>query len=476
MQLSKSGFGTYRTDISIKDHYNALYKALTNGINVIDTSSNYANGRSEELVGKIISDLISENKIKRQNIFLITKGGYIQGQNYKFASNLKKEGKPFNEVVELSENLWHCISPDFLEDQINRQLHRLNQSYVDVYLLHNPEYYLNRAKDQNIDLTVARNIYYSRIKKAFEFLETKVSEGKILSYGVSSNTFISHSNEYDFTSLEKVFEIANSISEKHNFKVVQFPFNLFEAGAITNKNQIDNTKTVLEFSSDNNLTVLINRPLNAITSKGLVRIADFKWDVFLEKDFIKQIKLVSLMEEDLLTEKIAGEISDEKDLNDFKKLLNFGKLVEENWKFFGSIEHYNDMFTQLFVPKISDIMLKIEDKITGEDTIDFSGRYLKECYKLLNFVGNYYKMRADKRSKIIHSLINKNLDERFHKNTLSQKSVMLLNSIDGVDCVLTGIRKESYVDDICEILNSEKILNAKEIIQFVSKEIEYSDT
>lgn len=476
MQLSKSGFGTYRTDISIKDHYNALYKALTNGINVIDTSSNYANGRSEELVGKIISDLISENKIKRENIFLITKGGYIQGQNYKFASNLKKEGKPFNEVVELSENLWHCISPDFLEDQINRQLHRLNQSYVDVYLLHNPEYYLNRAKDQNIDLTVARNIYYSRIKKAFEFLETKVSEGKILSYGVSSNTFISHSNEYDFTSLEKVFEIANSISEKHNFKVVQFPFNLFEAGAITNKNQSENTKTVLEFSSDNNLTVLINRPLNAITSKGLVRIADFKWDVFLEKDFIKQIKLVSLMEEDLLTEKIAGEISDEKDLNDFKKLLNFGKLVEENWKFFGSIEHYNDMFTQLFVPKISDIMLKIEDKITGEDTIDFSGRYLKECYKLLNFVGNYYKMRADKRSKIIHSLINKNLDERFHKNTLSQKSVMLLNSIDGVDCVLTGIRKESYVDDICEILNSEKILNAKEIIQFVSKEIEYSDT
>lgn len=476
MQLSKSGFGTYRTDISIKDHYNALYKALTNGINVIDTSSNYANGRSEELVGKIISDLISENKIKRENIFLITKGGYIQGQNYKFASNLKKEGKPFNEVVELSENLWHCISPDFLEDQINRQLHRLNQSYVDVYLLHNPEYYLNRAKDQNIDLTVARNIYYSRIKKAFEFLETKVSEGKILSYGVSSNTFISHSNEYDFTSLEKVFEIANSISEKHNFKVVQFPFNLFEAGAITNKNQSENTKTVLEFSSDNNLTVLINRPLNAITSKGLVRIADFKWDVFLEKDFIKQIKLVSLMEEDLLTEKIAGEISDEKDLNDFKKLLNFGKLVEENWKFFGSIEHYNDMFTQLFVPKISDIMLKIEDKITGEDTIDFSGRYLKECYKLLNFVGNYYKMRADKRSKIIHSLINKNLDERFHKYTLSQKSVMLLNSIDGVDCVLTGIRKESYVDDICEILNSEKILNAKEIIQFVSKEIEYSDT
>ena len=368
MQLSKSGFGTYRTDISIKDHYNALYKALTNGINVIDTSSNYANGRSEELVGKIISDLISENKIKRENIFLITKGGYIQGQNYKFASNLKKEGKPFNEVVELSENLWHCISPDFLEDQINRQLHRLNQSYVDVYLLHNPEYYLNRAKDQNIDLTVARNIYYSRIKTAFEFLETKVSEGKILSYGVSSNTFISHSNEYDFTSLEKVFEIANSISEKHNFKVVQFPFNLFEAGAITNKNQSENTKTVLEFSSDNNLTVLINRPLNAITSKGLVRIADFKWDVFLEKDFIKQIKLVSLMEEDLLTEKIAGEISDEKDLNDFKKLLNFGKLVEENWKFFGSIEHYNDMFTQLFVPKISDIMLKIEDKITGEDT------------------------------------------------------------------------------------------------------------
>ncbi|MBK9403499.1 MAG: aldo/keto reductase [Ignavibacteria bacterium] len=178
MNYSKAGFGSYRIDISIKDHYDALYYALTNGINLIDTSANYADGRSEQLIAKVIEDLISEKKIKRDELTIVTKGGYIQGQNYKFASKLKQEGKPFEDVVEYSERLWHCISPGFLEDQISRQLHRLNQDYADVYLLHNPEYYLGWAENNKIDRQEAEKIYYERIRKAFEFLEKKSERRK----------------------------------------------------------------------------------------------------------------------------------------------------------------------------------------------------------------------------------------------------------------------------------------------------------
>lgn len=475
MKFPRIGFGCYRIDISIDEHYKALYKALENGITLIDTSANYGDGRSEQLTGKVLDDLFSENKLKREEITLVTKGGYIQGQNYKFAVKLKEEGNPFSDVVEHSERLWHCISPDFLQDQISRQLQRMNQSYIDVYLLHNPEYFLDCEKDKNSDLTEAREEYYRRIKKAFEFLETKVQEGKIKCYGISSNTFPLHSGEYEFTSLEKVYEIARSISHENNFKVIQLPFNLVEAGAVTNKNQSGNTKTVLEFAFENNIKVLVNRPLNAITSKGLVRLADYKWEAFNEKDFIKQIKLVSLMEDDFVNERMVNADLDEKDAAAFRKLFTFGTTLGENWKFFGSIEHFNDLIMQQFAPKISAIMKLTDEKISDEGLQEFSARYIREVYILLNFTGNYYKMRADKRSKFIHSLIDKNLEEKYHGLSLSQKTILLIASVKGVDCVLAGIRKESYVDDVLKIISSEKIKNAKEIIQFVSKEIEYSD-
>lgn len=475
MKYSSLGFGCYRIDSAVKHHYDALYKALTNGIDVIDTSANYSDGESEKLVGKVIEDIIAESKIKRNELIIVTKGGYIQGQNYKFALKLKEEGKPFSEVVEYADRLWHCISPDFLQDQISRQLLRLNQSYIDVYLLHNPEYYLGWAKQNKIELSDAREIYYERILRAFIFLEEKVAEGKILSYGISSNTFAKHSNDYEFTSLEKVIDIVNSVSGNNNFKVIQLPFNLFEAGAVTINNQINNTETVLELATRTNLKVLINRPLNAITSKGLVRLADFKWEAFNEKDFIKQIKLVTLIEEDILTEKLENEDLDENTLTALKKLLTFGELINENWKFFGSIEHYNDVVSQLFAPRINGLMNIFEEKIQNENVKEFFEKYIKECYKLLNFVSNYYKLRAEKKSKFIHELVDKNLDEKYRGLTLSQKTILLLSSVKGVTTVLVGARKEIYVDDVIKILDKDKIENAKEIIKFVSKEIESQD-
>ncbi|MBK8380531.1 MAG: hypothetical protein IPL16_01285 [Ignavibacteria bacterium] len=84
-------------------------------------------------------------------------------------------------------------------------------------------------------------------------------------------------------------------------------------------------------------------------------------------------------------------------------------------------------------------------------------------------------MRADKRSKFIHGLINKYLEEKFQGLSLSQKTVLLLSSVEGINCVLTGMRKVSYAEDICGVMNEDKIKNAKEIIRFVSEEIERAE-
>ncbi|EMO27039.1 oxidoreductase, aldo/keto reductase domain protein [Leptospira interrogans serovar Bataviae str. HAI135] len=76
-----------------------------------------------------------------------------------------------------------------MEDQLEYSLKRLGLETVDVFLLHNPEYFLMDREKHNVPKEKAVKQYYERIKNSFRFLEQKRKEGKILYYGISSNTF-----------------------------------------------------------------------------------------------------------------------------------------------------------------------------------------------------------------------------------------------------------------------------------------------
>jgi hypothetical protein len=263
--ISPVGFGCYRIHFSIPEHALALEQALLSGCNLIDTSTNYGDGGSEILVGQALEKLFKEKKLSRDEVVVVTKVGYVQGQNLNLAKKRIEQSKPFTDMVEYDPECWHCISPDFLEDQITRSLERLKLEKIDVLLLHNPEYFLKTHQDSYE--------YYRRIERAFEYLEEQVQKGRIQYYGISSNTFPVSMTEHDFTSLEKILNLAHEISHHNHFAVIQFPFNLFEAGAALIKN--NSSKTVLELAASHQLGTLVNRPLNAFYNNQLIRLADF---------------------------------------------------------------------------------------------------------------------------------------------------------------------------------------------------------
>src|SRR5690606_22819253 len=74
--ISICGFGSYRIDQGINRHKSALELALKNGINLIDTSANYTDGGSESLVGTVLNNLFSSGEMHRDELILVTKGGY----------------------------------------------------------------------------------------------------------------------------------------------------------------------------------------------------------------------------------------------------------------------------------------------------------------------------------------------------------------------------------------------------------------
>ncbi|MGD8369833.1 MAG: aldo/keto reductase, partial [Desulfobacterales bacterium] len=275
LTVSRAGFGCYRISTGVAHHREALQAALDSGVNLIDTSANYADGGSEVLVGQVLAELMAAGRITRSRIVVISKVGYLQGGNFALSQQRKTEGRPFPDLVEYGRGLEHCIHPEFIEDQLTRSLSRLNLEALDGYLLHNPEYYLGWAQKNGVDLAQARQEYHRRIRAAFEHLETEVAKGRIGFYGISSNTFPAPSQDPEFTGLERVWEIAGSISSDHHFAVVQMPFNLLESGAMLEKNQ-PGGGSALSFAGEKGLGVLINRPLNAFAGGRLLRLADLQ--------------------------------------------------------------------------------------------------------------------------------------------------------------------------------------------------------
>ncbi|HKO31294.1 MAG TPA: aldo/keto reductase, partial [Nitrospiraceae bacterium] len=180
LTTSRLGFGTYRVDTREPEHREALKKALREGVNLIDTSTNYMDGDSERLVGSVICELVKSGELTREEVIIVSKIGYVQGHNLKQAEARERAGRPYPDMVKYGEGIWHCIHPEYLADQLTLSLDRLGLATLDVCLLHNPEYFLSEAAHhEGGDLARSRNTFYRRLEQAFTYFESQVAAGRI---------------------------------------------------------------------------------------------------------------------------------------------------------------------------------------------------------------------------------------------------------------------------------------------------------
>lgn len=453
--VSICGFGGYRIDDGIPQHKNALEHALLSGINLIDTSSNYADGGSEILIGKVLNKLISENKLARENIVVVSKGGYLQGSNLKLGYEKEKSGKPFTDVVNCSQDLWHCISPDFLENQITLSLQRLNLDKIDVYLLHNPEYFLTYSIIS--DPERREREYYRRIKDAFIHLEEEVKRGRIAYYGISSNTFAEKKTKSNFTSLEKVIAIANEISEQNHFAVVQFPMNLIENGGMNILNQQNQTKTFLQLAGENNLGVLVNRPLNAISKNKLIRLADYPvTEDRNEEEIFNLIEDLS-KQENLLIEKyinyIGLSVSEKKNLID---CISISQILRANYGSFLDPGRFNEIKTTYLIPRANFAINEIGKNYPNDENIVRSLRnFAVTTNILLDSIFSNLAKKKNLANHVFHKAIDKFANNEQQKLSLSQKAILIINSVPQVTCTLVGMKSANYVDDVKKSIKSD---------------------
>ncbi len=409
---SKLAFGTYRTGLDNPEHEAALTLALKEGIRLIDTSTNYMNGDAERLIAKTLEELYGGHK--PDDLEIVSKCGYIQGPLLEEIKNAQDDMIDTLEIVKYDETCYHSIHPSFIKAELTKSLERLKLESLDCYLLHNPEYYLLHTVKEENDRPEAQMIILDRILDAFMQLEQEVQDGRIRSYGISSNSFALNESSlyflpyYDLVSLAEkaAYEVGN---ERHHFSTLQMPINLLEKEGLV----------CAHWAKENNLRVLANRPLNATKDNLMFRLAsaDEPGDYFAllneTMGFLEEVKAEPLFN-------LIGEL--------------------DNYKHrFGWVGEYQSFLMGKIIPHIRQELIKIEDDYTRENASKL----------LMDFFVSYEQMVMYECAKQTKSMLEHAgyvIKDRIEKTALNE----LIDCAD-IDYILVGMRTTKYVNALIDI-------------------------
>ncbi len=471
LAASRIGFGCYRVDDETPEHREALTQALLGGCTLIDTSTNYMDGESERLVGSVLAHLDRTGQVAREEVVVVSKIGYVQGQNLVLAQEREAAGEPFPDMVKYMDGCWHCIHPEFLQDQLDRSLERLQLETLDVCLLHNPEYFFSDAKRRRTGrLEELRDQFDRRLAQAFAFFETQVAAGRIAWYGVSSNTAVSPPDDPEATSLSRMLEAAVAAGGPgHHFRVLQFPLNLFEAGAVHQANTgPDGNRTVLEWAAGARIAVLTNRPLNAYGNGTLVRLADVPLDGTEESPSLDDAlsRLAALEEEFRL--KIGARLRVPEGGPPPAEWFRWADQLRAMAGRLQGLDHWQQIEEQVISPAVGQVVQMLDRSLSGpiqEAWRSWLDRYLPALDLLLQTCRLRAARQSQAASNRVTAALNPHLPLARRGESLSRKALWVLVSTPGVSTALLGMRHPDYVSDALEVLRWAPLGDARKIFE-----------
>jgi hypothetical protein len=242
----------------------------------------------------------------------------------------------------------------------------------------------------------------------------------------------------------------------HHFRVLQLPMNLFESGAILERNNgPDHRETVLETAAREGIGVLVNRPLNAIVGNGMLRLADFQVGE-AEVDLGRQLKFVADLEAEYRRE-IAPNISvphggGSRSPGDFFRWAEELDGLEER---LFSLDHWQHIMGQMIIPNVSQAANGLNRILKGaaaEQWKSWWNRYFPALRELLVELGRRAGERSRAESRAVSLAIDPLLPPERREETLSRKAIWVLASTPGVTSILNGMRTAAYVEDALGVL------------------------
>ncbi|MFL5581048.1 MAG: aldo/keto reductase [Gemmatimonadaceae bacterium] len=227
--VSSIGLGTYlgEPDDAEDTRYRASVRAaLAGGVNLVDTAINYRCQRSERAVGSALAACVATGVVRRDEVVLCTKGGFIPldgaapATRDEYRAYLKRAF--FDPGILTPADVstgGHSLAPSFLAHQIARSRANLGVAALDVYYLHNPEQQLEAGSADR---------FRTQVREAFALLEDRARRGEIGLYGCATwDGFRVPPGVRGHLSLQELVTLAREVGgDGHHFRVVQAPMSI----------------------------------------------------------------------------------------------------------------------------------------------------------------------------------------------------------------------------------------------------------
>jgi aryl-alcohol dehydrogenase-like predicted oxidoreductase len=248
LEVSEIGFGAWAIGGSWgaqkeEDSLSALHRALDLGVNFIDTAAGYGNGRSERIIGKVLS-----KRGERDRVIVATKTPPAPGP------------WPPSPYCRWEDR----YSETYLRENVEERLNNLGTKCIDVLLLHS----WTRA--------------WNRDPAPLEILKDLQKQGKIRYFGISTP-------EHDQNALV-------ALMKEGWLDVVEVIYNIFEQ---------EPAAELLPVAADNNVGVIARMPFDEsaltgkLTEQTRFEEGDFRNNYFMGDRLTRTVREVKKVQDDL---------------------------------------------------------------------------------------------------------------------------------------------------------------------------------
>jgi hypothetical protein len=317
-------------------------------------------------------------------------------------------------------------------------MERMQAGYIDVYLLHNPEYFLEDISHRRPVQAADHDEFYHRVREAFRFLEGQVAAGRIRWYGVSSNNFPVPASLPTHTSVARTLAVAEAVSANHHFRVVQLPLNLYESGgALEPSNE---GKTVLEFCREKGIGVLANRPLNAFHDNRLIRLADFlpPGAQAPGEEELRVLLAPLAAHEQKFAQELRGSLMEESGI-----AVTLAAIVPQ----LHSVAHWEQAAGPYVIRPIQGWLAAYRREHAGNAVWE---AWQSEFIRIINAALEGIQRHLAARQQAVSDQVRVRLAQAGYPpsgESLSRLALRVLLGLEGLSCALVGMRRREYVED-----------------------------
>ncbi|HKN47833.1 MAG TPA: hypothetical protein VJ144_07665, partial [Candidatus Polarisedimenticolia bacterium] len=237
------------------------------------------------------------------------------------------------------------------------------------------------------------------------------------------------------------------------FRILQIPMNLFEpGGALVRNTGPGDGQTALEAAAAGGLDVLINRPLNAFAGGRLIRLAD----PLSASHGVPVVDVQTTLQ--ALEKEYRSGIAREQAGPGVAAADRFFELVEQVAGISDQIvdaQHWQQVEQQYVIPRINmmvgELAHRMPPGLHGRWEAWWQ-RYLPALQGLLRETGRTAALKGREQAAAIAAAIDPGLPAERRTEPLACKSIWVVSSTPAVGCVLVGMRRPAYVEEVLPVM------------------------